>query len=70
MRDQFVFLRRAGFDALEVKKESDAAAYRSVMERYTVFYQPTGDGRVTALEQRLLGLHPGGAPAAALRAGR
>ena len=55
LRDQFVFLRRAGFDALEVKKDEDVVAYRDVMARYTVFYQPTGDGRVTALRQRLAG---------------
>lgn len=53
LRDQFVFLRRAGFDSLEVRKEADAVAYRSVMQRYSVFYQPAGDGGTTVFRQRL-----------------
>ena len=53
LRDQFVFMLRAGFDALEVKKEADAAAFAETVERYSVFYQPTGDGRVTALNRRM-----------------
>ena len=63
LRDQFVFLLRAGFDALEIRKDSDAAAYRAVVDRYTVFYQPTGDGRMTALGERLR--HRGGRRAGA-----
>jgi len=53
LRDQFVFMLRAGFDTFEVKKESDAAAFASTSRRYSVFYQPTGDGRVTALHRRM-----------------
>ena len=53
LRDQFVFMLRAGFDAFEVKKESDAEAFASTAKRYSVFYQPTGDGRVTALNRRM-----------------
>ena len=53
LRDQFVFMLRAGFDAFEVKKDSDAEAFASTAKRYSVFYQPTGDGRVTALNRRL-----------------
>lgn len=53
LRDQFVFMLRAGFDAFEVKKDADAAAFAEVAKRYSVFYQPTGDGRVTAFRQRL-----------------
>jgi uncharacterized protein (DUF934 family) len=53
LRDQFVFMLRAGFDAFEVKKESDAEAFTNTAKRYSVFYQPTGDGRVTALHQRM-----------------
>jgi uncharacterized protein (DUF934 family) len=57
LRDQFVFMLRAGFDAFEVKKDSDAAAFASTVKRYSVFYQPTGDGRVTALHRRMLQRH-------------
>ena len=53
LRDQFVFMLRAGFDAFEVKKDSDAAAFAATTKRYSVFYQPTGDGRVTALNRRM-----------------
>jgi uncharacterized protein (DUF934 family) len=53
LRDQFVFMLRAGFDAFEVKKESDAEAFASTARRYSVFYQPTGDGRITALHRRM-----------------
>ena len=53
LRDQFVFMSRAGFDAFEVKKDADADAFAETMERYSVFYQPTGDGRVTALNRRM-----------------
>jgi uncharacterized protein (DUF934 family) len=53
LRDQFVFMLRAGFDAFEVKKESDAEAFTNTAKRYSVFYQPTGDGRITALHQRM-----------------
>ena len=53
LRDQFVFMLRAGFDAFEVKKQIDAEAFAATVKRYSVFYQPTGDGRVTALNRRM-----------------
>ena len=53
LRDQFVFMLRAGFDAFEVKKDADADAFAETVKRYSVFYQPTGDGRVTALNRRM-----------------
>jgi uncharacterized protein (DUF934 family) len=53
LRDQFVFMLRAGFDALEVKKDADASVFGAVLKRYSVFYQPTGDGRLTAFRKRL-----------------
>lgn len=55
LRDQFVFLVRAGFDALEVAKPEDAEAFAVALARYSVFYQPTGGS---------------GAPASRLRAER
>jgi uncharacterized protein (DUF934 family) len=53
LRDQFTFLVRAGFDSFDVKKPADAAAFAKSVERYSVFYQPTADGRVSALRRRL-----------------
>jgi uncharacterized protein (DUF934 family) len=58
LRDQFLFLVRAGFNALEVLKESDAAAYAATLARYSVFYQPTGEGRAPAVRRRLARFSP------------
>lgn len=58
LRDQFVFMMRAGFDAFEVAKDSDAGVFASAAKRYSVFYQPTGDGRITALYRRMQLRHP------------
>ena len=52
LRDQLLFLHRAGFDAFEVTKDSDAAAFAEAVHRYSVFYQPTGDGRASTLTAR------------------
>ena len=57
LRDQFLFMLRAGFDTLEVKKESDAEAFALTAKRYSVFYQPTGDGRIAALHRRMQQRH-------------
>mgnify|MGYP001199887562 FL=1 len=52
LRDQFVFMLRAGFDAFDVRKQADAEAFGEAERRYSVFYQPTGDGRLSALHRR------------------
>ena len=38
LRDQFLFMLRAGFDAFEVKKDADAEAFANTAKRYSVFY--------------------------------
>jgi uncharacterized protein (DUF934 family) len=53
LRDQFLFLLRAGFDSFDVVKEADAAAFEETAKRYSVFFQPTGDGRMTVARSRL-----------------
>jgi len=53
LRDQFHFLVRAGFDSFAVKKPADAPAFANSVARYSVFYQPSADGRVPALRRRL-----------------
>jgi uncharacterized protein (DUF934 family) len=53
LRDQLLFLQRAGFDAFELTKEADAPKFAEAVQRYSVFYQPTGDGRLSALRSRL-----------------
>ena len=40
-----MFLHRAGFDSFEVSKEPDAADFAEAVLRYSVFYQPSADGR-------------------------
>lgn len=54
LRDQFVFMLRAGFDAFEVVKQSDAEAFFSVTRRYSVFYQPTAETPITAFHRRMM----------------
>jgi len=53
LRDQFLFLVRAGFDALDVAKAGDADAFAAAVARYTVFYQPAGEGRIPAARRRV-----------------
>jgi uncharacterized protein (DUF934 family) len=53
LRDQFLFLVRAGFDALDVAKESDVDAFAAALARYTVFYQAAGEGRTSAALRRV-----------------
>ncbi|HSI42445.1 MAG TPA: DUF934 domain-containing protein [Xanthobacteraceae bacterium] len=53
LRDQFLFMLRAGFDQLEVRKDADAEAFAAQAHSYSVFYQPTGDGRPSLLRSRL-----------------
>jgi len=52
LRDQFVFFVRAGFNALDVAKAEDAAAFASALARYSVFYQPTGASHAPASRLR------------------
>lgn len=44
LRDQFLFMLRAGFDAFEVTKDADALAFPEAARRYSVFFQPSSDG--------------------------
>lgn len=53
LRDQFMFLVRAGFDVLDVAKPGDVDAFPSALKRYTVFYQAAGEGRTSAARLRL-----------------
>jgi uncharacterized protein (DUF934 family) len=53
LRDQLLFLQRAGFDSFELTKDADAAAFAAAVCRYSVFYQPAADGRASTLTARL-----------------
>jgi uncharacterized protein (DUF934 family) len=54
LRDQFLFLVRAGFDSLEVVKPDDAQAFKDAIHRYSVFYQPAADGQLSAFRRRVV----------------
>ena len=45
MRDQFLFMARAGFDAFEVKKAADAEAFAKALHAFSLRYQPAADGQ-------------------------
>ncbi len=45
LRDQFLFMVRAGFDAFEVKKAADAEAFAQALHEFTLRYQPATDGQ-------------------------
>ncbi|GAB4071660.1 DUF934 domain-containing protein [Ancylobacter sonchi] len=53
LRDQFLIMARSGFDQIVPVKPADAQAFDEAMHSYTVFYQPTGDGRKSLLRARL-----------------
>jgi uncharacterized protein (DUF934 family) len=52
LRDQLMFMARCGFDAFEVAKGEPVEAWEAALAEFTVFYQPTGDGRAVASELR------------------
>jgi uncharacterized protein (DUF934 family) len=53
LRDQFLFMVRAGFDAFEVKKEADAEAFAESIRAFTLSYQPAADGAAHPFRSRL-----------------
>jgi uncharacterized protein (DUF934 family) len=54
LRDQFLFMLRAGFDAFEAQKDSDAESFPEVVRRYTRYYQPSVDRRPVIAQERQL----------------
>ena len=54
LRDQFLFMLRCGFDALEVKDENAAGQWREAVSEISVVYQPAADSQtpVWALRHR------------------
>lgn len=56
LRDQFLFMLRCGFDAFEIQKERDIAAWKDALAEMSIFYQPAADSRtpVLSLRQRKL----------------
>lgn len=52
LQDQYLFMVRCGFDAFEVKNDKAVEGFKHAMGEYSVFYQPTADGRKTAMMLR------------------
>lgn len=50
--DQLLFMQRCGFDAFEMARADAELVWRKAVSTFTVFNQPTGDGRATIFEQR------------------
>jgi uncharacterized protein (DUF934 family) len=53
LRDQFLFMARAGFDAFEAKKDADAEAFAQALGEFTIRYQPAADGPSHRFRSRL-----------------
>jgi len=53
LQDQFAFMVRSGFDALQVTREADVDAYDRAVAAIPVVYQPGADDRMTAFRARI-----------------
>lgn len=53
LQDQLWHMQRSGFDAFEIAREDAAEAFANASKSFSHVYQPTNDGRVSALKQRL-----------------
>ena len=52
LREQLHFMLRTGFNAFELAGDDPLGQVRAATEDFSVWYQPTGDGRETALQRR------------------
>jgi uncharacterized protein (DUF934 family) len=53
LMEQVFFMVRTGFDAFDLQQSPDpVAAFQTALKDFTVWYQPTGDGRPTAMQLR------------------
>jgi uncharacterized protein (DUF934 family) len=52
LRDQLLFMQRCGFDAFELANGQPVQAWVAATSEFSVFYQPTGDGRASVMQQR------------------
>jgi uncharacterized protein (DUF934 family) len=51
--EQLPFMLRSGFDTFAMKSPKALEEFRAVVGEVRVVYQPTGDGRPTAIDRRL-----------------
>lgn len=52
LRDQLLFMARCGFDAFELPEGAPVETWLRALEDFSVWYQPTADGRPTAWQLR------------------
>jgi uncharacterized protein (DUF934 family) len=53
LMEQVFFMVRTGFDAFDLQQSPDpVAAFQTALDDFSVWYQPTGDGRPTAMQLR------------------
>jgi uncharacterized protein (DUF934 family) len=52
LMEQLHFMLRTGFNAFESAGADPLAQYRTAKAEFSVWYQPTGDGRATAINLR------------------
>jgi uncharacterized protein (DUF934 family) len=50
--EQLAFMRRSGFDTFDMASPDALAEAEAVLGEVRIVYQPTGDGRSTAIDQR------------------
>ncbi len=50
--EQLFFMIRVGFDAFELSSAEPLRDYQTALADFSVWYQPTGDGRPTAIQLR------------------
>lgn len=50
--EQLFFMLRTGFDAFELESAEPLRDYQTALADFSVWYQPTGDGRPTAMQLR------------------
>ncbi|RMF97104.1 MAG: DUF934 domain-containing protein [Gammaproteobacteria bacterium] len=50
--EQLHFMQRCGFDAFEIDSDDPERDYAIAQGEFSVWYQPTGDGRPTAIQLR------------------
>lgn len=55
LMEQLHFMLRTGFDAFELTGDDPLADYETALADFSVWYQPTGDGRRTAVQLRHAG---------------
>ncbi|HMB73189.1 MAG TPA: DUF934 domain-containing protein [Gammaproteobacteria bacterium] len=52
LMEQLHFMLRTGFDAFEIEGDDPMEQFETASKEFSVWYQPTGDGRSTATDRR------------------